>query len=44
MDAIKKKMNSLKAETVELLRNIAELEDQTKRSNDISDKCELDVR
>ena len=44
MDSIKKKMQGLKSETEALQREISELEEQTKRSNKVSEQCDLDIR
>jgi len=44
MDAIRKKMQSMKAETDDLYRKIKEYEDATKEANDASDKNECDIR
>ena len=44
MDAIKKKINSLKSETEFLTNRIAELERNAKESDAISNQCDLDVR
>ncbi len=44
MDAIKKKMNSLKSETLQLQSTIEQLEEQTKQANKISEQCDIDIR
>ncbi|XP_059087995.1 tropomyosin-like [Tigriopus californicus] len=44
MDAIKKKMQSLKSETENLMKGIAALEAETKASNDVANQCEVDIR
>jgi len=44
MDAIRKKMQSMKAETDDLYRKIKEYEDATKEANDASDRNECDIR
>ena len=44
MDAIKKKMQSLKSETDNLFKEIASLEDQTQAANDVAQQCENDIR
>ena len=44
MDAIKKKMSSLKSETEQLKAFITELEEQTTNANKISEQCDVDVR
>merc|ERR1712198_606594 len=44
MDSIRKKMQSMKAETDELYKKIAEFEAATKKANDISDKYDCDIR
>lgn len=44
MDAIKKKMQSLKSETENLLKQIAGLEEETKAANDIANQCDADIR
>ena len=44
MDAIRKKMQSLKAETDQLYATIHKYETDTKTSNDISEKAELSIR
>jgi len=44
MDAIRKKMQSMKAETDDLYRKIREYEDVTKERNDISDQFEISIR
>ena len=44
MDAIKKKMQSLKSETDNLLKEITSLEEQAKSADDIAQQCECDIR
>ena len=44
MDAIKKKMQSLKSETDNLLKSISSLEEQAKSADDIAQQCECDIR
>merc|ERR1712172_329199 len=44
MDAIRKKMQSLKSETDQLLSTIAKFEEETKESNIRSEKAESDIR
>merc|ERR1712180_251317 len=44
MDAIRKKMQSMKAETDELYAKIDELEEATKDANSTSDKYDADIR
>jgi len=44
MDAIRKKMQSMKSETDDLYMKISEFEEATKLSNSTSDKCEIDIR
>merc|ERR1712180_166425 len=44
MDAIRKKMQSMKAETDELYAKIDELEEATKEANSTSDKYDADIR
>ena len=44
MDAIRKKMQSLKSETDSLYATIARFEDETKEANALSDKYECDIR
>jgi len=44
MDAIRKKMQSMKAETDDLYRKIKEYEDVTQQSNEISDQQEVTIR
>ena len=44
MDAIKKKMQSLKSETENLLKQIGALEDETKAANEIANQCDCDIR
>ena len=44
MDAIKKKMQSLKSETEGLMRQIADLEGKTKAANDVANQCDADIR
>ena len=44
MDAIRKKMQSLKAETDQLLATIARYEEETKESNQKFEKNEIDIR
>lgn len=44
MDAIKKKMQSLKSETENLLKTIAGLDEETKMANDIANQCDADIR
>merc|ERR1711973_834349 len=44
MDAIRKKMQSMKAETDELYAKIDELEEATKEANSTSDKFDADIR
>merc|ERR1711915_251461 len=44
MGAIRKKMQSMKAETDDLYKKINEFETATKNANDISDKYDCDIR
>ncbi len=44
MDSIKKKMNSLKTETLQMQDRIQELEEETAQANKISEQCDHDVR
>ena len=44
MDAIKKKMQSLKTETENLMKTINNLEDETKAANDVANQCDCDIR
>merc|ERR1712236_210844 len=44
MDAIRKKMQSMKAETDDLYKKIAEHENATKEANAVSDKFDCDIR
>ena len=44
MDAIRKKMQSLKAETDQLYATISKYETETKDANSMSDKSEADIR
>ena len=44
MDAIKKKMQSLKTETDNLFQQIANLEAETKTANDLANQCDCDIR
>ncbi|CAB4067967.1 TPM1 [Lepeophtheirus salmonis] len=44
MDAIKKKMQSLKTETDNLFQQISSLEGETKQANDVANQCECDIR
>ena len=44
MDAIKKKINSLKTETETLNKRITDLEQNTKDSEAVSAQCDVDVR
>jgi len=44
MDAIRKKMQSLKAETDQLYATISKYETETKDANGMSDKSEADIR
>merc|ERR1712168_143333 len=44
MDAIRKKMQSMKAETDDLYKKISEMEDSTKDANKVSDKFDADIR
>ncbi len=44
MDAIRKKMQSLKAETNQLFQTIANFEEETKEANRIADQCDCDIR
>ena len=44
MDAIRKKMQSLKAETDQLYATINKYETETKDANNLSDKSEADIR
>ena len=44
MDAIKKKMQSLKSETDNLIKAISSLEEQAKSADDIAQQCECDIR
>merc|ERR1711872_936588 len=44
MDAIRKKMQSMKAETDDLYKKINEYETTTKESNSVSDKLDCDLR
>ena len=44
MDAIRKKMKSLKDETDQLYGLIHEFEDQTKKSNSQADQYDCDIR
>jgi len=44
MDAIKKKMQSLKSETDNLIKAISSLEEQAESADDIAQQCECDIR
>ena len=44
MDAIRKKMQSLKSETDSLFATINKYEEQVKESNRLFDQCECDIR
>ena len=44
MDSIRKKMQSLKYETDELIKSIHDNEEVTKEANDRSDRCDCDIR
>ena len=44
MDAIRKKMQTMKCETDELYAKIAEITDNTKNANAESDKFDMDIR
>merc|ERR1712210_219205 len=44
MDAIRKKMQSLKGETDSLYSTIQKFEDSTKESNRVSDQADCDIR
>ena len=44
MDAIKKKMQSLKTETENLMKNIAQLEENAKEANDVANQGRLGFR
>ena len=44
MDAIKKKMQSLKSETDNLFCQIRGFEQETKQANDVASRCESDIR
>jgi len=44
MDSIRKKMQSMKADTDVLYAKIAEFEDATKEANTVSDKYDADIR
>lgn len=44
MDAIRKKMQSMKAETDDLYKKISEYEANAKEANSISDKYDADIR
>merc|ERR1712106_891273 len=44
MDAIRKKMQSMKAETDDLYNKISEYESATKEANGVSDKFDADIR
>ena len=44
MDAIKKKMQSLKTETDNLYSQIRGFEEETKIANDVASRCESDIR
>ncbi len=44
MDAIKKKMQSLKNETENLLKQIRNLEAETKAANEVANQCDTDIR
>ena len=44
MDAIKKKMQSLKSETDNLIKEIASLDDQARSADEIAQQCECDIR
>ena len=44
MDAIMKKMQSLKTETDQLLQQITVWEEDAKAADKISEQCELDTR
>jgi len=44
MDAIRKKMQSMKAEIDDMYKKIGEYEGQTKEYNNVSDKLDADIR
>ena len=44
MDAIRKKMQSLKTETENLFKTIKALEDETSKAEDVAVQCESDIR
>ncbi len=44
MDAIRKKMQSLKSETDQLYATINKFENETKEANSLSDKYDCDIR
>ena len=44
MDAIKKKMQSLKTETDNLFKEIGKFEQETKDANEVANQCECDIR
>ena len=44
MDAIRKKMQSLKTETENLYKTIKSLEDEARNSEEVANKCDFDIR
>ena len=44
MDAIRKKMQSLKTETENLFKTIKALEDEARNSEEVANKCDYDIR
>ena len=44
MDAIKKKMQSLKTETDTMFKQIRDYEEETKAANERANQCDTDIR